>query len=479
MAAAAVETATGDSSREKQLSRTSSSDSDEIYSGSSPKGGKAIPASGEAEILIMPHVMDKTLILDHNNNNNPPPPLTVSLPDGGGGGDGDKTAQEQQELYLKTLYTLSNSQNFYCPNCKSCITRVIILRDAPSSNGGAHSPPPSQSLSHGPRELPLSSPRPAIVESPPQVPAAVPGEEDETGSIFCGNCFSFLTPIGAWISSQFGFGQKKPAMTAIRTDASTLATKKDPSTSRVDSSSIFHESRVEGDDSIVIPVTHDSNETTNQEAKGGRKLEIIKSIVYGGLVESITSLGIVTSAATAGTPTENIVALAVANLITGLIVILNNLHGLKSNQLKKEEEAQVDPYEEALGDRHHYLLHFTTAIISFLVFGLVPPLVYGFSFRDTDNGDLKLAVVAGASLLCITLLAIGKAYIQKPHKWEEFVKTVVYYIALGYGAAGLSYLAGKEFDKLLDQLGWFKRAPTPPTFLLPNMDFSKPSWGSL
>lgn len=132
-----------------------------------------------------------------------------------------------------------------------------------------------------------------------------------------------------------------------------------------------------------------------------------------------------------------------------------------------------------MGDRHHYLLHFTTAIISFLVFGLVPPLVYGFSFRDTDDGDLKLAVVAGASLLCITLLAIGKAYIQKPHKWEEFVKTVVYYIALGYGAAGLSYLAGKEFDKLLDQLGWFKRAPTPPTLLLPNMDFSKPSWGSL
>lgn len=44
-------------------------------------------------------------------------------------------------------------------------------------------------------------------------------------------------------------------------------------------------------------------EQSGADAGETYEIEIIKSVVYGGLVESITSLGVVSSAAGGGTPT--------------------------------------------------------------------------------------------------------------------------------------------------------------------------------
>ncbi|KAK7841851.1 membrane protein of er body-like protein, partial [Quercus suber] len=64
------------------------------------------------------------------------------------------------------------------------------------------------------------------------------------------------------------------------------------------------------------------------------------------------------------------------------------------------------------------------AILSFLVLGLVPPVVYGFSFYESDSRELKPATVEAASLLCITLLAIVKTYIQKPTERYNYISQV-------------------------------------------------------
>ncbi|RID50803.1 hypothetical protein BRARA_H01507 [Brassica rapa] len=56
---------------------------------------------------------------------------------------------------------------------------------------------------------------------------------------------------------------------------------------------------------IVVPV-HNVLQT---------ELDILKSIVYGGLIESITSFGVVSSAAASGTSTLNVMALGLANFI--------------------------------------------------------------------------------------------------------------------------------------------------------------------
>ncbi|CBI29527.3 unnamed protein product, partial [Vitis vinifera] len=72
----------------------------------------------------------------------------------------------------------------------------------------------------------------------------------------------------------------------------------------------------------VIPVPE---APTISGPENSKKWEILKSIVYGGLIESITSLSIVTSAAGADATTLNILALGLANLIGGLFVIGHNV----------------------------------------------------------------------------------------------------------------------------------------------------------
>ena len=65
---------------------------------------------------------------------------------------------------------------------------------------------------------------------------------------------------------------------------------------------------------------------------------------------------------------------------------------LKSNGT----EEQVDRYQQVLGQKSNFIEHASVAILSFLVFGLVPPVVYGFSFYESDNREPKLAAVAAS-----------------------------------------------------------------------------------
>ena len=140
-------------------------------------------------------------------------------------------------------------------------------------------------------------------------------------------------------------------------------------------------------------------------------------------------------------------------------------------------EEEVDRYQEVLGQKRNFIPHASVAILSFLVFGLVPPVVYGFSFYESDNRDLKLAAVAAASLLCITLLAIVKAYIQKPTDWYNYITNILYYLAIGLGVSGISFLAGYLVRKLIEKLGWFESSVAA-TLSLPEMNLVKPAWGS-
>lgn len=148
------------------------------------------------------------------------------------------------------------------------------------------------------------------------------------------------------------------------------------------------------------------------------------------------------------------------------------LRELKANEPKRSNtEAVVDQYNEVLGQRKNFILHAFIAILSFIIFGLIPPVVYGFTFRENDEKDFKLAAVAGASLLCITLLSIAKAYIKRPNSYSTYFQTVFYYVSTGAVATVLSYLAGDMMKKLIEKLGWFEPASS---FALQN----QPGFGS-
>ncbi|RDX79428.1 Membrane protein of ER body-like protein, partial [Mucuna pruriens] len=217
--------------------------------------------------------------------------------------------------------------------------------------------------------------------------------------------------------------------------------------------------------------------TTPESSKGW---EILKSIVYGGLAELLASLSVVTSAASADATTLSIVALGIANLIGGLSVLGHNLKDLKASQPREEgseTNAQEDKYYELLGKRENFVLHTFVAMLSFLIFGLLPPIVYGFSFRESDDKDLKLAAVAGASLICIALLGIAKAHIQRPNTYMTYFKTVAFYVTSGVLASLLTYVAGTLMKRLVEQLGWFEPKSNF-GFSLPQMNVEKSGWGS-
>ncbi|OMO95159.1 hypothetical protein CCACVL1_05542 [Corchorus capsularis] len=205
-----------------------------------------------------------------------------------------------------------------------------------------------------------------------------------------------------------------------------------------------------------------SQSRTENEGRGvgageAHEWEILKSIVYGGLLELITSLSIVSSAAGAGADTLKVLAIGAANLFSGLIIIFHNLRELKKEQPRgasTEIDDEEDRYQALLGRRQNFVLHATVAILSYIVFGLVPPVVYGFSFRQSDDKDYKLAAVAGASLFCVILLALGKGHVRRPNR--TYLRSLSYYITLAITASGISYVAGELFKRLLEYLGLFE-----------------------
>ena len=128
----------------------------------------------------------------------------------------------------------------------------------------------------------------------------------------------------------------------------------------------------------------------------------------------------------------------------------NETSGGASNQMNLQE----DRYQELLGRRANFRLHAIIAVLSFVISGLVPPLIYGVLFRKNDNREFKLVVVVATSLVCIIFLAVGKAYTQKPPK--SYIRTVVYYVSIALMASGVSYIAGYLIKELLEKFGWFE-----------------------
>ncbi|KAK7301030.1 hypothetical protein RJT34_11885 [Clitoria ternatea] len=203
---------------------------------------------------------------------------------------------------------------------------------------------------------------------------------------------------------------------------------------------------------VTEPRTQAHHEPLRDEVGEPQGWEILKSIVYGGLMESIASLGIVSSAVSSGATPLNIIALGFANIIGGLFILGNNLIDLKSDHSGGNQQQMnlQDRYQELLGRRANFLLHIVVAVISFLIFGSVPLAVYGILINKNYYAEVKLAAVATTSVVCIILLAIGKVYTSRPPK--SYIKTVLYFVTLALAASGVSYIVGNLIKDLLEKL---------------------------
>lgn len=190
-----------------------------------------------------------------------------------------------------------------------------------------------------------------------------------------------------------------------------------------------------------------------KRSQSSHSLEILKSIVYGGLMELIASLSIIASATACHATTLNTVALGLANLIGGIFVLFHNVKDLRY------EASEESRYLKLLGRRENFSVHIIFVLLSYVVFGLVPPAVFGFTFRATDDQDLKLVAVAGSSLLCIFLLSIAKVITRRHHTCAAYSKTVLYYVTGAATASGIAYAAGHLLERYMNNLGWFDAKP--------------------
>ncbi|KAD3338421.1 hypothetical protein R6Q59_026885 [Mikania micrantha] len=238
-----------------------------------------------------------------------------------------------------------------------------------------------------------------------------------------------------------------------------------------------HESSID-----ILPDTSSEIQARAPESAGqdSTSFEILKSIVYGGLMEVIASLSIVASAAAGDATTLNIIALALANLIGGVFLISHNLWDLKddcykySTQETSNQESR-NKYKELLGSVEHFPLHAFFAILSFLVFGLIPPVTYGYTFHETNDNDFTMVIVAVASFVCVGLLAIFKAYIDKCTGFSGYVKTIMYYLTTVVAVSGVSYAAGNLVKRLIEELGLFESSSNVAIAVLPEAMPTNPS----
>ncbi|PUZ62587.1 hypothetical protein GQ55_4G369600 [Panicum hallii var. hallii] len=234
---------------------------------------------------------------------------------------------------------------------------------------------------------------------------------------------------------------------------------------------------------VVVPVPEATvSETPVRPAPSDQRDEwdILKAIVYGGLVESITSLSVVSAAAASGAKTLDIFILGIANLIGGLPVIYHNIADLRNTGDVAESSEQVGHYWLELGRRRKYQLHMVVAILSYILFGLLPPVIYGLSFRMSDNRENKMMAVAAASLMCIGLLAIAKAHVKRR---RTYITTLLYYLSIGFSSSGLSYVTGVLITRLLAHFGLIDQggasALAPPSLLFPQaMGADAATWAS-
>ncbi|KAI3526489.1 hypothetical protein L1887_05744 [Cichorium endivia] len=380
--------------------------------------------------------------------------------------------EEIVELEFEKVAPKLHTHTMHCPNCDSHITKVVLRRKIIKPR------PQITQVQREPDELlgcfscfslftsagnGRFNPFPIWSKPASSVGGAQPAGEEVEVSREDGNCFSVFRAL--WRPNVNDLPQAEPGENDGSNVGVTSKPKDSPLTGHVPSH-LDGKTPGKHETSIDIPVVTSpaiQGQTQISERQDSTYLEILKSIVYGGLMEVIASLSVVASAAAADATTLSIVSLALANLIGGTFLISHNLWDLRndcyktSNQQTNEETR--NKYKELLGKIENFPLHMFFAILSFLIFGIIPPVAYGYSFYETNDKDFTLLVVAAVSMICVGLLAIIKAYVDRCDGFWGYVKTILYYLTTAIVVSGVSYVIGDLVTRVIEKLGFFEMTP--------------------
>ncbi|KAI3667922.1 hypothetical protein L6452_42992 [Arctium lappa] len=379
--------------------------------------------------------------------------------------------EEVVELEFEKAIHKLHTHTMHCPNCDAQITKVVLRRKVITARRPRRTPIDELEkpidllgcLSCFRLFTSTGNPFSIFREKPRMNAVAQPdGNEEE---IATGNCFSIFQVFRNGPNVPIIEDNTKPGFVDSPSPSPASDTKYVPSKPPGEhGKSLLDVTPENPESSIDIPPA--TSPATGAQTQGlaveqdSTSFEILKSVVYGGLMEVIASLSVVASANAADATTLTIVSLALANLIGGIFVIGHNLWDLRDDCYKSSSQQtnQVtrNKYKELLGRVEHFPLHAFFMILSFFVFGIIPPVAYGYSFHETNNKDFTIVVVAAASLVCVGLLAIFKAYVDRCTDFLGYVKTIAYYLTTAIAVSGVSYVVGNLVTRLIKELGLFE-----------------------
>jgi lysylphosphatidylglycerol synthetase-like protein (DUF2156 family) len=107
-------------------------------------------------------------------------------------------------------------------------------------------------------------------------------------------------------------------------------------------------------------------------------------------------------------------------------------------------------FKETVGQS--FLLNGCLAFLSFLVFGSLPTLTFGFSFRQSNNHDYKMLATVVVSVISVVLLGCAKVFAKVTQ--QSYFATLSALIMTGVVAAVAGFYTGEYFSKLLAQFGF-------------------------
>ncbi len=107
-------------------------------------------------------------------------------------------------------------------------------------------------------------------------------------------------------------------------------------------------------------------------------------------------------------------------------------------------------FRETVGQS--FLLNGCVAFLSFLVFGSLPMLTFGFSFRRSNNHEYKMLATIGVSVIAVVLLGCAKVYAKVTQ--QSYFATLSALIITGVVAAVAGFYTGELFSKLLALFGY-------------------------
>ncbi|CAH8342481.1 unnamed protein product [Eruca vesicaria subsp. sativa] len=333
------------------------------------------------------------------------------------------SSESEEKSNLETLLATQEKYELYCPSCSSCITRKVIIRKKEDGK-----------LVDFYADLTSYESRSDIEVEPPVKPHAPDTfiKNDDKENTKDGYIFACLTCLKDYIKLGTKFLQREYVMGK----------------------------HVEEPVEVHLEPGKSGNTNTTESPPQNKldrerfTVELLKSTVYGGLTETITSLVVVSSASASGSSTENILALAVANMAGGLVVLAQNLRDLRNHS-----DQEKDRYNKLLGRRDNIRMHVLVAVLSYIFFGLIAPLVYAFSFYQTGIKNYKLVSVFSVSLVCAIMLGMIKVYVRKPVNVraspKPYLKSAVYYTSIVVFSSGVSYIVGEIVGEYIRKMGLF------------------------